>query len=47
MHLNELRMEATFHWGMLTHLGWKIEWHWVHSSSGIPVTPGQKGEQGV
>ena len=38
---------ATFHWGMLTHLGWKREWQWVHSSSGIPDTPGQKGEQGV
>lgn len=32
---------------MLTHLGWKREWHWVHSSSGIPDTPGQKGEQGA
>ena len=47
LHLNEFCIVATFHWGMLTHLGWKREWHWVHSSSGIPETPGQKGEQGV
>ena len=47
MHLNEFCIVATFHCGMLTHLGWKREWQLVHSSSGIPETPGQKGEQGV
>ena len=40
-------MLATCQEGIPTHLGWNSEWHWVHSNSGIPVTPGQKGEQGV
>ena len=40
-------MDATCQAGMLTHLGWNREWHWVHSSSGIPLAPGQNGEQGV
>lgn len=33
--------------GMPTHTGWKREWQEQHSNSGIPVTPGQKGEHGV
>ena len=40
MQLNLPWMLATCHWGILTHFGWNNEWHLIHSSSGIPVTPG-------
>ena len=47
-----LHLKVRASWGILlegmpTQTGWKSEWQEEHSSSGIPVTPGQKGEHGV
>ena len=47
LHLNRLARRWILFWGIPTHTGWKREWQDEHSNSGIPVTPGQNGEQGL
>jgi len=46
LHLNAFWIWWILDCGIPTQTGWKREWQDEHSSSGIPVTPGQKGEQG-
>lgn len=47
LHLKDCESCRILACGIPTHTGWKREWQELHSSSGMPVTPGQNGLHGV